>query len=101
MKFPFFMVVMVLALCSQTTNAQYSAQNDAMYLATIKAVANYKINDEETLQQVESLRQNKMFNAKLQRMLNKLSNKRSKDTTNQKVLDILEKAGKDIYNLLD
>ena len=101
MKFLFFMVVMDLALCSQTDNAQYSAQNDAMYLATIKAVANYKINDEETLQQVESLRQNKMFNAKLQRMLNKLSNKRSKDTTNQKVLDILEKAGKDIYNLLD
>ena len=72
-----------------------------MYMATPKAVVNYKINDEENLQQVESLRQNKMFNAKLQRMLNKLSNKRSKDTTNQKVLDILEKAGKDIYNLLD
>ena len=70
-------------------------------MATLKAVVNYKINDEENLQQVESLRQNKMFNAKLQRMLNKLSNKRSKDTTNQKVLDILEKAGKDIYNLLD
>ena len=101
MKFPFFIAVIALALSSQTANAQYSAQNDAMYLATIKAVANYKINDEETLQQVESLRQNKMFNAKLQRMLNKLSNKRSKDTTNQKVLDILEKAGKDIYNLLD
>ena len=92
---------MALALSAKTAGAQYSAQNDAMYLATIKAVANYKINDEETIQQVESLRQNKMFNAKLQRMLNKLSNKRSKDTTNQKVLDILEKAGKDIYNLLD
>lgn len=81
--------------------AQYSAQNDAKYMATLKAVANYKIDDEENLAGVEALRQNKVFNEKLQKMLNKLSNKRTKDTTNRKVLQILEQAGKDIYNLLD
>lgn len=101
MKFRCFLAVAMMIMAAPQAKAQYSAQNDAMYMATLKAVVNYKINDEENLQQVESLRQNKMFNAKLQRMLNKLSNKRSKDTTNQKVLDILEKAGKDIYNLLD
>ena len=69
-------------------------------MATIKAVADFKINDEENLQAVEALRQNRAFNQKLQKMLNKLSNERTKNTTNRKVLQILEKAGKDIYNLL-
>ncbi len=98
---PFLAVSIAVFLAAAPAGAQFAAQNDAKYLATIKAVANYKINDEETLQQVESLRQNQVFNAKLQKMLNKLSNRRSKDSKNKQVLDILQKAGKDIYNLLD
>lgn len=97
-----YTVAFTIAVFLQTpAQAQYAAQNDAKYLATIKAVADYKINDEENLQGVEALRQNRAFNEKLQKMLNKLSNKRTKDTTNHRVLQILEQAGKDIYNLLD
>ncbi len=81
--------------------AQFSAQKDAQYIATLKAVVNYKINDEEIVQDIESLRQNKVFLQKLQRMLNKLQNTRTKNTTNTKVQQILEKAGQDIYRLLD
>lgn len=81
--------------------AQFSAQKDAQYIATLKAVVNYKINDEEIIKDIESLRQNKTFNQKLQRMLNKLQNTRTKNTTNTKVQQILEKAGQDIYRLLD
>ena len=86
---------------AQDAYAQFSAQKDAQYLATLKAVVNYKINDEEHLKDIESLRQNQAFNQKLQNMLNKLQNTRTKNTTNRKVQQILEKAGQDLYRLLD
>ncbi len=86
---------------AQDAYAQFSAQKDAQYLATLKAVVNYKINDEENLKDIESLRQNQAFNQKLQTMLNKLQNTRTKNTTNRRVQQILEKAGQDLYRLLD
>ena len=95
------MIVLALFLCCSSANAQFSASKDAQYLATIKAVSNYKIEDEELSRDIEKLRQNKAFNEKLQKMLNKLSNRRTKDTTNRKVLQILEEAGEQIYKLLD
>lgn len=88
--FPFFSV-----------QAQYAAQNDAKYMATLKAVADYKIDDEENLKGVEDLRQNPKFNKELTKMLSKLSNKRTKNSTNSRIYKILLKAGKDIYNELN
>ncbi len=98
--FLFFLSAGILCAVG-TASAQYAAQDEAKYLATVKAVADFKINDEEHLQAVDSLRQNRNFNLKLQGMINKLSNRRTKDTTNRKILKILEQAGKEIYNLLD
>ena len=100
------MKVMFWAFClsvilSCPASAQFAAQNDAKYIATLKAVVNYKIDDEENLSAIESLRENRMFNQKLQRMLNKLQNSRTKNSTNKRVYNILVKAGKDIYNELD
>ena len=98
----FFSVLLVTFFYSaHDVSAQYSAQKDAQYIATLKAVVAYKINDEENIKDIERLRQNKFFNQKLQRMLDKLQNSRTKNSTNRKVLQILEKAGKDLYNLLD
>ena len=98
-----FVPVLALGLLAgvQEASAQFSAQKDAHYIATLKAVINYKINDEQNLKDIESLRQNQAFNQKLQRMLNKLQNTRTKNTTNRRVQQILEKAGQDIYRLLD
>ena len=98
-----FVPVLALGLLAgvQEASAQFSAQKDAQYIATLKAVVNYKINDEENLKDIESLRQNQAFNQKLQRMLNKLQNTRTKNTTNRRVQQILEKSGQDIYRLLD
>ena len=100
-KFLACAVLLSVFFLSSSALAQFSAQKDAQYIATLKAVVNYKINDEEILQDIESLRQNKAFVQKLQRMLNKLQNTRTKNTTNTKVQQILEKAGQDIYRLLD
>lgn len=96
-------LILITIILSSTSSAfaQFSAQNEAKYLATLKAVVNYKINDEENLRAVESLRENQRFNQQLQRMINKLQNSRTKNSTNKKVYDILVKAGKQIYNELD
>ena len=81
--------------------AQYAAQQDAEYIATLKAVVNYKIDDEENLKDIESLRENQVFARKLTRMMNKLQNTRSKNSTNRRIYNILLKAGRDIYRELD
>lgn len=81
--------------------AQYASQQNAEYLAIVKAVANYKIDDAEEIRDVEALRNNQRFNEKLQKMLNKLQNTRTKDSKNQRVKQILERAGKDIENILN
>lgn len=93
--------VFSVLLLSSTARAQYSSQKDAAYLATIKAVADFKINDEEELDKVEDLRNDKAFNIKLSKMLDKLSNSKTKDSLNQRILKILKQAGKDIYNELN
>lgn len=82
------------------SSAQFAADKDAAYLATLKAVADFKINDEEELENVNRLRQDQQFNRKLYQMVQKLSNSRNKDSKNQRVLRILKKAGKDIYDEL-
>ncbi|MBR1604486.1 MAG: hypothetical protein IJ660_00070 [Alphaproteobacteria bacterium] len=94
-------ILLFLLLFVSPAQAQFSASKNAQYIATLKAVTNYKIDDEEINKDIEKLRQNKMFVERLQKMLDKLSNRRTKDSTNRKVLKILEKAGEDIYKLLD
>lgn len=100
MRFLGVLTFLSFLLCSYAAQAQYSSSKNAQYLATIKAVANYKINDEEEYRNVEKLRQDARFNEKLQSMLNKLQNSRNKNSDNKKILKILEDAGKEIYDIL-
>ena len=97
----FLGVFLIGVLLGTPAKAQYAAQNDAKYMATLKAVVDYKINDEENYDDIESLRQNKRFNAELRKMISKLSNRRTKNSTNNRVYRILLQAGKDVYNELN
>ena len=97
---PFFFIFFLEEVILKPAQAQYASQMDAAYLATLKAVADYKINDEENLDEVEELRQDEKFNKKLRKMLNKLDNRKSKNSENKRVYEILKKAGRDIYNEL-
>lgn len=97
---PFFLILFLVGVIVKPAQAQYASQMDAAYLATLKAVADYKINDEENLDEVEELRQDEKFNKKLRKMLNKLDNRKSKNSENKRVYEILKKAGRDIYNEL-
>jgi uncharacterized membrane protein YheB (UPF0754 family) len=85
----------------QTANAQTASTQDAQYIAITKAVVNYKINDEEISKDIEKLRQHKRFNEKLQRMMDKLTNGKFKNSKNKKVMKILEEAGKELEKVLD
>ncbi len=97
----FYFVFLGVFLSVSSAGAQYSAQNEAKYMATLKAVVDYKINDEENYGDIESLRQNKRFNAELMKMIAKLSNRRTKNATNNRVYKILLQAGKDVYKELN
>lgn len=100
MRICIFIMAVFLSVIPAAAPAQMSASKDAQYLATIKAVANYKIDDEEELRNVERLRENEAFNRQLQRMMGKLQNTRTKNSKNQRVLQILKQAGKEIYDIL-
>jgi hypothetical protein len=97
----FPIVLFLLILFSADASAQYSATKDAQYLAVMKAVSNYKINDEEEIDQIQKLRKSENFNRTLQKMMDKLDNSRTKDAKNRKILQILKKAGKEIYEILE
>ena len=96
-----FFVFMAVMFASGVVNAQYSAQKDAAYFAVLKAVADYKIDDDEHLQKIQQLREDKVFNEKLKKMMEKLDNSKSKNAKNQRVYNILRQAGKEIYNELN
>ena len=97
----FYAILSVCILTSSVAKAQLAAQKDAAYFATLKAVTDFKINDEENAKELASLRENAKFNKKLANMMKKLSNNRNKDSKNSKIYKILLKAGKDIYNELN
>ena len=97
---PFCVLLVLFGMVAKSAEAQYTSQNDAAYLATIKAVSDYKIDDEEDAKNVEKLRQDERFNRNLSKMLAKLSNNRNKDAKNRRVYNILKRAGKEIYDEL-
>ena len=92
-----FLLMFIVCVKAQ---AQYSSQKDAVYMATLKAVVDYKINDEENLTDIEYLRNDQYFLKELTRMLDKLSNSRSKNSVNNRIYNILLKAGREVYDEL-
>ena len=90
-----------LIFCGAKLHAQSLSEMDAVYLATLKAVVDYKIDDEQTLQQVEKLRDDEKFNQKLRKMLGELDNGKRKNAKNKRVFEILKTTGKKIYNELN
>lgn len=97
----FLLLLILSCLLTSPAFAQYTAQKEAQYIATLKAVTDYKINDVENLKNVQKLREDARFNRRLSKMLEKLQNTRTKDSRNQRIYDILLKAGEEIYKELD
>ena len=81
-------------------NAQLAALNKAKYIATLKVVAEHKINDEKIVDDVRQLNEHKKFKQDLARMLKKLDNSKPNEAKNLKIMRILERTGREIYNEL-
>ncbi len=79
--------------------AQSSGKKDAAYVIITKVVADHKMNDEEYLQDIQSLRQDERFNRKLNEMLTEMSND-GNSSKDKRVLKILRDAGRDIDRVL-
>lgn len=98
-----YLPLIIVLLFSNMASAQYhtSSEMDAVYMATLKAVVDYKMDDEENIKTLEKLRQDKKFNDKLKKKIEELNNNRSKSGKNKRVYDILKTTGKRIYNELN
>ena len=98
----YILLTITLLLAFQAFAQDFPPQmEDAAYLATLKAVLDYKMNDEETLQDIQKLRENEKFNESLQKKLQKLNNKRTKNSKNKRVYKTLINSGKKVYNELN
>ncbi len=93
----FFVVMFCFALPAY---AQIAAYNQAKYIITLKVVTDHKMKDVDLVSDIDALRGNKKFNQDLVSMLKKLDNSRPNSAKNQKIMRILERAGKEVYNEL-
>lgn len=91
----FFVLVFAVSASAQTASL-----NQAKYVTTLKVIADHKMNDADLAPDIDRLRENERFNSTLKKMLAKLDNSRPNTAKNQKIMRILEKAGKEIYDEL-
>lgn len=75
-------------------------QKTARNLMILKEVADYKIGDEKLAKEFDNLEKTQEYHQKLGRILNKLSNKKLRNSKNREVIEILDDAGNKLYNLL-
>lgn len=80
--------------------AQGASLNKAKYVTVLKVITDHKMNDEDIVDDVDKLRQHERFKKELTKMINKLNNSRPNEAQNRKIMRILERAGKDIYDEL-
>ena len=79
---------------------QSTSLNQAKYLATLQVVSKHKLNDESVVDDVNKLRKYEKFENELSKMVGKLDNSRPNEGRNKKIMRILERAGREIYNEL-
>lgn len=84
----------------QSADAQMTALNEAKYITTLKVVVDHKMKDADIVDDVAQLREHQKFRKDLAKMLKKLDNSRPNEAKNRKIMKILERTGKEIYNEL-
>jgi len=75
-------------------------QKRARNILVLYNVAQFKLGDEELSGEFDKLEKNKMFDKKMQSIMDKLNNKKLTNSKNKKAKEILEEAGNKLYNLL-
>lgn len=100
MKKCILLALVLLFSVVHTANAQFAALNKAKYIAVLKVVADHKINDKSIVDDVRQLNEHKKFKQDLAKMLKKLDNSKPNEAKNLKIMRILERTGREIYNEL-
>jgi hypothetical protein len=95
-----YFLLLFMLFASMPAHAQMATLTRAKYIATLNVISNHKMKDEDLAKDLDKLREVKRFNEELIKMRNKLDNSKPNDAKNRKIMQILEQAGKDIYNEL-
>lgn len=78
----------------------YGDERTARNILIVKEVADFKLDDEKLQDEFAKVANSREYAQKMQRIMDKLSNKKLRNTKNKEVIRILDEAGKKIYNLL-
>lgn len=97
LKYFLLFSMMLVAIPAQ---AQMSSLSEAKYITVLNVISNHKMKDEDLEKDLVKLRESERFKSELKIMLGKLDNSRPNEANNRKIMRILEKAGKEIYNEL-
>lgn len=87
-------------MCAFSAQAQSAALNKAKYVTVLKVILDHKMNDEELMPDVAKLRESERFKKELVKMIGKLDNSRPSEAKNRRIMRILERTGKEIYDEL-
>ena len=100
MKKVLFLILLSYLFGVQSASAQVTTLNEAKYITTLKVVVDHKMKDADIVDDVAKLREHQKFKQDLAKMLKKLDNSRPSEAKNRKIMKILERTGKEIYNEL-
>lgn len=75
-------------------------EKKARNILIVKQVADFKIGDEKLAKDFETVESNREFERKMAKIMEKLNNKKMRDSKNREVINILNEAGDKLYNLL-
>ena len=100
MKKVLFLILLSYLFGAQSASAQVTTLNEAKYITTLKVVVDHKMKDADIVDDVAKLREHQKFKQDLAKMLKKLDNSRPSEAKNRKIMKILERTGKEIYNEL-
>ena len=93
-------VFLFLLLFTVSAQAQNAALNKAKYVTVLKVITDHKMNDAELKPDVDKLREYDRFEKDLRKMMAKLDNSRPNEAKNRRIMRILERTGKEIYDEL-
>ncbi len=93
-------LIVLLSCVSVEAHAQLASLNKAKYVTVLKVITDHKMNDAELKPDVDKLRETDRFKNDLYKMMAKLDNSRPSEAKNRRIMRILERAGKEIYDEL-
>lgn len=93
-------LVLFFSMAAISVYAQTASLNKAKYVTVLKVITDHKMNDAEMKPDVNKLREYDRFQQDLRKMMAKLDNSKPSEAKNRRIMRILERTGKEIYDEL-